>query len=233
MKCLHNVCQNILDIVRIILTIQTVLLEASSLLCRNCCLLSEILFFSWIKMSPSSLIVYIFLIRELTVLVYLRTWRIWDTNNEGNNENELLYINLPRLCFSAAKMCPVVSKTLESIINNSAFYYLWETIQPYELCPSLLSSFWQSVHSSWDDQLVISYFFLKESLQLIDIHLGDAWPRGHKHAQHGVNPLQGHALQVGQHGLNVSPKQLKQNREKDKSVVHVFIIYQSWQKLTQ
>lgn len=97
------------------------------------------------------------------------------------------------------------------------------------VCPSLLSSFGQSVHSGWDDQLVISHFFLQESLQLVDVHLSDTGPRSHKHTQHGVNPLQGHALQIGQHGLNVGPEQLNQNREKDKSVAekktHAFIFY--------
>lgn len=50
---------------------------------------------------------------------------------------------------------------------------------------------------------------LQEGLQLVDVHLRDDGAGGHEHPQHGVDPLQGHAVQVGEHGLDVGPEELQ------------------------
>lgn len=88
-------------------------------------------------------------------------------------------------------------------------------VQNPDGCSFLLAGFWKSVNSGGDDELMIADFLLQETLQLVDIHLGDAGTRSDEHTQHGVDPFQGHAFQIGQHGLNVGPEQLK---KKDKQV---------------
>lgn len=54
---------------------------------------------------------------------------------------------------------------------------------------------------------------LQESLQLVDVHLRDDRSRGDKHPEHGVDAVQRHAVQVGQHGLDVGPEQLQGQNE--------------------
>ena len=61
---------------------------------------------------------------------------------------------------------------------------------------------------------------LQEGLQLIDIHLCNDGSRGDEHPQHGVDSVQGHAVQVGQHGLDVGPEQL---RRQTQSVLRGFL----------
>lgn len=68
----------------------------------------------------------------------------------------------------------------------------------------------QPVDSSGDDELVVPDLPLQKGLQLVDVHLGQNGPGGAKHPQHGVDALQGHAVQVRQHGLDVGPEELRQ-----------------------
>lgn len=60
--------------------------------------------------------------------------------------------------------------------------------------------------------------FFEESLQLLDIDLSDHGAGHHKHLEHAVNPLQGQALQVGQHGLDVRPEQLQRDTGNSESL---------------
>lgn len=66
----------------------------------------------------------------------------------------------------------------------------------------------ESVDACGHHQLMLPDLPLQESLQLVDVHLRDDGPRGHEHPQHGVDAVQRHAVQVGQHGLDVGPEQL-------------------------
>lgn len=50
---------------------------------------------------------------------------------------------------------------------------------------------------------------LQEGLQLIDVHLRDNGPRSDEHPEHRVDAVERHAVQVGQHGLDVGPEQLQ------------------------
>lgn len=66
---------------------------------------------------------------------------------------------------------------------------------------------------------MLADFALQEGLQLVDVHFSDHGPRGHEHPQHGVDALQWHAVQVGQHGVDVGPEELRR-RHRDQSRQH-------------
>lgn len=86
------------------------------------------------------------------------------------------------------------------------------TIQFHSPAPPLSVGFGESVDTCRDHQLVIPDLPLQEGLQLVDVHLRDNRPRGNKHAEHRMDAVQRHAVQVCQHGLNVSPEQLRKQR---------------------
>lgn len=76
---------------------------------------------------------------------------------------------------------------------------------------SLIAVLGQAIDPPRVDELLVSDFLLQESLQLLDIDLRDHRAGHHKHLEHAVNPLQGQALQVGQHGLDICPEQLQRD----------------------
>lgn len=67
----------------------------------------------------------------------------------------------------------------------------------------------EAVDAGRHDELMLADLALQEGLQLVDVHLGHHGPRGHEHPQHGVDALQRHAVQVGQHGVDVGPEELQ------------------------
>ena len=67
----------------------------------------------------------------------------------------------------------------------------------------------QSVNAGGDHQLMLPDLPLQEGLQLVHVHLRDDGSRGDEHPEHGVDPVQCHTVQVGQHGLDVGPEQLE------------------------
>lgn len=74
---------------------------------------------------------------------------------------------------------------------------------------SLVAVLGQAIDTSGVDELLVPDLLLEETLQLLYIDLCHHRACHHKHLQHAVNPLQGQALQVGQHSLDVRPEQLR------------------------
>lgn len=78
--------------------------------------------------------------------------------------------------------------------------------------PPALVGFGESVDTCWDHQLMFPDLPLQEGLQFVDVHLRDHGPRGDEHAEHRVDAVQRHAVQVCEHGLDVGPEQLQRWR---------------------
>lgn len=88
---------------------------------------------------------------------------------------------------------------------------------------SLVAVLGQAIDTARADELLVLDLFLEETLQLLYIDFCNHWACHHKHLQHAVDPLQGQALEVGQHGLDVRPEQLQSGtRRNSKSHRHLY-----------
>lgn len=77
-----------------------------------------------------------------------------------------------------------------------------------------LVGFRESVDTCRDHQLMLPDLPLQEGLQLVDVHLCDDGSGGDEHPKHRVDAVQRHAVQVGQHGLDVGPEELQRPRQR-------------------